>query len=403
MNSNSGPPIVEPQALARFAIAWQGVSLSPPRGQHALHDAVGRLAGAPIPASILERDVLAARVEGAPAGLDRLLLDGSLVWIGMGGSGVGDGKLALFARDSVGVLWGGPEPPPDSPQHLAILEHLEGRGASFFRDIYDGVGGGDPETALDALWDLVWAGHVTNDTLEPVRAFVSRRRGRTSGRPSISSRFPAHAGGRWSSTGDLATAAPTDTERRTAWAQLILDRHGVVTRATVLAEAFPGGFSALYPILAHLEETGRIRRGYFVEGLGGSQFALPGAIDRLRQEQKPEIVALAAADPANPYGATLGWPSVEGMRLARDAGAYVLLYGGELIGFLEKGRKSLNLLTPEPSHFIAVGQALATVAARHRRTTVNTVNGVPAQSSPLAPALAEWGFTTAVKGLSYRG
>ncbi len=394
---------VEPQALARFAVAWQGVSLSPPRGQHALHDAVERLAGTPVPASILERDVLAARVEGAPAGLDRLLLDGSLVWIGMGGSGVADGKLALFPRDSLGALWGGPEQAPDSPQHLAIIEQLEARGASFFRDIYDGVGGGDPAIALDALWDLVWAGHVTNDTLEPVRAFVSRRRGRTSGRPSISSRFPAHAGGRWSSTGHLATSAPTDTEHRTAWAQLILDRHGVVTRATVLAEAFPGGFSALYPIYTHLEETGRIRRGYFVEGLGGSQFALPGAIDRLRQEQRPEIVALAAADPANPYGATLGWPSVEGIRLARDAGAYVFLHGGELIAFLEKGRKSLNLLTSEPGHFIAVGQALAAVAARHRRTTVTTVNGSPAQTSPLAPALAEWGFTTAVKGLSYRG
>jgi ATP-dependent Lhr-like helicase len=394
---------VEPAALARFAVAWQGVSVDPPRGDHPLNETLTRLAATPIPASILERDVLAARVEGAPAGVDRLLLDGSLVWIGRGGSGPGDGKLALFPRETLGVLWGGPDQPPELPEHTAILELLESRGASFFRDIYEGVGGGDPELVLDRLWDLVWTGHVTNDTLEPVRAFVRRRRGRSSARPSISSRFPAHAAGRWSSTRHLLAGAPSDTERRTAWAQLILDRHGVVTRTTVLAEGFPGGFSALYPIYKHLEETGRIRRGYFVEGLGGSQFALPGAVDRLRQDVRPELVVLAAADPANPYGATLGWPETEGIRLARDAGAYVLLLGGELIGFLERGRKSLTLLTSEPSHYAEVGQALARVAARHRRTTLSTVNGSPAQSSPLAAALAEWGFATAVRGLTFRG
>ena len=394
---------VEPAALARFAIAWQGVSLDPPRGQHALNEAIGRLAGTPIPASVLERDVLAARVEGAPAGLDRLLLDGSLVWIGMGGSGPGDGKLALFPRDSLDVLWAGARELPDLPEHTRILELLEGRGASFFRDIYDGIGGGDPEIALDRLWDLVWAGQVTNDTLEPVRAFVSRRRGRASGRPSISSRFPAHAGGRWSATRHLLARAASETERGAAWAQLILDRHGVVTRTTVLAEGFPGGFSAIYPIYSHLEETGRIRRGYFVEGLGGSQFALPGAVDRLRQDLRPELIVLAATDPANPYGATLGWPDAEGSRLARDAGAYVLLHGGELIGFLERGRKGFTLLTSEPSQFVGVGQALATIAARHRRTTLSTVNGSPALASALAPVLAEWGFATAVKGLTYRG
>ena len=394
---------VDAAALARFAVAWQGVSLHPPRGQHALNDAIARLAAHPIPASVLERDVLAARVEGAPAGLDRLLLDGSLVWVGMGGSGVGDGKLALFPRDNLETLWSGPTELPELPEHTRILSLLEDRGASFFRDIYDGIGGGDPELALDRLWDLVWAGQVTNDTMEPVRAFVSRRRGKSSGRPSISSRFPAHAGGRWSATRHLTARAVTDTERSTAWAQLILDRHGVVTRTTVLAEGFPGGFSAIYPIYNHLEETGRIRRGYFVEGLGGSQFALPGAVDRLRQDLKPELTVLAATDPANPYGATLAWPDAGGTRLARDAGAYVLIQGGELIGFLERGRKSLTLLTSEPSQIMGIGQALAAVAARHRRTTLSTVNGSPAQASPLAPVLAEWGFATAVKGLTYRG
>jgi ATP-dependent Lhr-like helicase len=300
-------------------------------------------------------------------------------------------------------LWAGPAELPDLPEHAAILELLEGRGASFFRDIYEGIGGGDPAIALDRLWDLVWAGQVTNDTLEPVRAFVSRRRGRSSGRPSISSRFPAHAGGRWSATRPLLAGTGSEAERSTAWAQLILDRHGVVTRTTVLAEGVPGGFSGIYPIYNHLEETGRIRRGYFVEGLGGSQFALPGAVDRLRQDLGADLTVLAATDPANPYGATLGWPDAGGARLARDAGAYVLLYGGALIGFLERGRKSLALLTSEPSQFVAVGHALAVVAARHRRTTLTTVNGGPAQSSLIAPVLAEWGFATAVKGLTYRG
>jgi ATP-dependent Lhr-like helicase len=335
--------------------------------------------------------------------LDRLLLDGSLVWIGMGGSGIGDGKVALFPRDTLDHLWAGPAELPDLPEHSRILELLESRGASFFRDIYEGIGGGDPDMALGRLWDLVWAGQVTNDTLEPVRAFVSRRRGRSSGRPSISSRFPAHAGGRWSATGHLLSGTRSEAERSTAWAQLILDRHGVVTRTTVLAEGFPGGFSGIYPIYNHLEETGRIRRGYFVEGLGGSQFALPGAVDRLRQDLGADLTVLAATDPANPYGATLGWPDAGGARLARDAGAYVLLYGGALIGFLERGRKSLTLITSEPSQFVAVGHALALVAARHRRTTLTTVNGGPAQSSPIAPVLAEWGFATAVKGLAYRG
>jgi ATP-dependent Lhr-like helicase len=394
---------VDPQAFARFAVAWQGVRLDPPRGRNALHEAVARLAGAAIPASVLERDVLSARVADPAPGLDRLLLDGSLVWIGLGASGANDGKIGLFPRDSLDELWRGPEPHPDTRDHLAILEALDNRGASFFRDIYEATGGGDPEETLDRLWDLVWSGHVTNDTLEPVRAFIAARRGRSSGRPSISSRFPAHAGGRWSLTTQLTHEAPGDTERAAAWANLLLDRHGLVTRTTVLAEAYPGGFSALYPVYAHLEETGRIRRGYFVEGLGGSQFALPGAVDRLRREVESELTTMAATDPANPYGATLPWPDSGSTRLARDAGAYVLLYGGRLVGFVERGRRSLSLLVSEPEIYGAIGRGLAEIAARHRRTTLTTVNGDPAGASPIAPVLGEWGFATAVRGLTYRG
>jgi ATP-dependent helicase Lhr and Lhr-like helicase len=394
---------VDHEAFARFGVAWQGVRPDPPRGMNALHEAVARLAGAPIPASVLERDVLGSRVVDPGPGLDRLLLDGSLVWIGLGASGSSDGKIGLFPRDSLDELWRGPEPHPDTAEHTAILEALEDRGASFFRDIYEATGGGDPETALDRLWDLVWSGHVTNDTLEPVRAFVGARKTRSSGRPSISSRFPAHAGGRWSLTSHLSQAGPSDTARAAAWANLLLDRHGLVTRATVLAEGYPGGFSALYPVFSHLEETGRIRRGYFVEGLGGSQFALPGAVDRLRREADPELITLAATDPANPYGAALPWPESGNTRLARDAGAYVLLYGGRLVGFVERGRRSLSLLVTEPELYGAIGRGLSEIAARHRRTTLATVNGDPAGASSIAPVLSEWGFATAVRGLTYRG
>ena len=395
-------PVPAP-SLAAFTVAWQGVRDEPPRGDTALAEAIGRLTGAVIPASVLERDVLASRVADPAAHLDRLLLDGDLVWVGHDSLGPGDGKLALYPRSTLRLLWRGPDEMPDSSEAATIVEFLASRGASFFRDIYLGSGGGDPVALLDQLWDLVWTGHVTNDTLAPVRALIQQRSSRRSGRPGISSQFPPHAGGRWSLTEHLVTGEVSDTERHAAWAHLLLDRYGVLTRTAIMSEGYPGGFSALYPLLSHLEETGRVRRGYFVEGLGGSQFALPGAVDRLRAEPKGELVVLAATDPANPYGAALPWPEVEGARLARDAGAYVFLWAGELIGYLDRGRRHLTVLLEDSSTYGNVGRALSEIAARHRRTTVNTVNGTPAPRSPLAPALAEWGFATAPKGLTYRG
>jgi len=402
---------VEPEALASFASGWQGVSTDPPRGKDALYDSVRRLAGASVPASIIERDVLASRVREPGSGVDRMMLDGDLVWVGRGALGTRDGRVSLYPRDSLSTLWTGPDQEVElSAEAESILELLGDRGASFFRDIYTGAGGGDPDLLLDALWDLVWAGYLTNDTMEPVRGFVGRRRSSSSGRRTASSgrrpassRLPAHAAGRWSLVEQLLDNSPTDTERHAAWAELLLDRHGVVTRSTVLAEGYPGGFSALYPVLSHMEEIGRIRRGYFIEGLGGSQFALPGAVDRLRTETQPEMLLLAAADPANPYGASLPWPSLDDTRLARSAGAYVLIHGGRLAGYLDKGRKGLTLLDPDPATFGAVSQAMADVAARYRRLTLTTVNGDPANASPLSAALSEWGFATAPRGLTYRG
>jgi ATP-dependent Lhr-like helicase len=394
---------VPPAFLAAFSVAWQGVRDDPPRGDTALSDAIARLTGAVIPASVLERDVLASRVVDPATRLDRLLLDGDLVWVGHDSLGPADGKLAFYPRSTLRLLWRGPGEMPDTPETASITKFLASRGASFFRDIYLGSGGGDPGSLLEHLWDLVWSGHVTNDTLAPVRALIQQRSSKRSGRPGVSSQFPPQAGGRWSLTQHLVTGEVSETERHAAWAHLLLDRHGVVTRTAILSEGYPGGFSALYPVFSHLEETGRVRRGYFVEGLGGSQFALPGAVDRLRADPPSELIVLAATDPANPYGAALPWPEVEATRLARDAGAYVFLWAGELIGYLDRGRRHLTVLVEDSSTYGNVGRALSEIAARHRRTTVNTVNGTPAPRSPLAPALAEWGFATAPKGLTYRG
>ena len=394
---------VGPTSLAGFTVGWQGIREEPGRGHHVLTDALGRLSGSVLPASVLERDILAARVEDPGPMLDTLLLEGDLVWVGHDSLGPSDGKLALYPRSSIGVLWRGPGEMPDTAEAAAVVDLLDRHGASFFRDVYNGAGGGDPDLLLEHLWDLVWSGWVTNDTLAPVRALSQRRSTRSSGRRALASQFPAHAGGRWSLTTHMIRAEVTETERHAAWAQLLLDRYGVVTRGAVRGEGYPGGFSALYPVYSHLEETGRVRRGYFVEGLGGSQFALPGAVDRLRSESVQELTVLAATDPANAYGAALAWPDVEGARLARDAGAYVFLRSGDLIGYLDKGRHNLTVLAEDTSTFEGLGRALSVIASRHRRTTVNKVNGRPAPKSPLAPALVEWGFATAPKGLTYRG
>jgi ATP-dependent Lhr-like helicase len=395
---------VEATALARFEVSWQGVRTDPPRGRNALSDAIRQLTGTAIPASALERDVLAARVADPGTGIDDLMLTGDLVWVGTGSLGQKDGRVSLYPRESLATLWAGPDADavPD-PIGEAILDALESGGASFFHDIYDAAGGGDPEAVLESLWDLVWSGHITNDTFAPVRAYLSRRKGSSGGRRPLSSRFPAHAQGRWSLTRSLVRSPTTDTERHAAWAELLLDRHGVVTRRTVLAEGYPGGFSTLYPVFAHLEEAGRIRRGYFVEGLGGSQFALPGAVDRLRGESSSGLAVLAATDPANPYGGVLPWPEVEETRLARDAGAYVLLMDGGLVGYLDKGRRGLTLFDVTPERFGEISRSLADVANRHRRLTLVTVNGEPASASRLAAPLSEWGFATAPRGLTYRG
>ncbi|HVR33798.1 MAG TPA: DEAD/DEAH box helicase [Acidimicrobiia bacterium] len=395
---------VAAEALGRFLPQWHAAT-APAHGSTPLMDAVRRVEGAVMPASILERDVLGSRVFDAPSGLDRLLVDGELVWVGRAPLGAKDGKVALYRRDQLGRLWVPPAvDAPALPLHNAIRDHLDRRGASFFNAIYNACGGGDVDETLSALWDLVWAGEVSNDSLEPLRAFLSRRRNQPRGRPNLRSTFPHRSSGRWSLVSHViedSGRVPSDTERATAWAHVMVERHGIVTRSGVLSEALPGGFAALYPVMQRMEETGRIRRGYFVEGLGGAQFAAPGAVDRLRSGSETEVVVLAAADPANPYGAALAWPDVPDGRIGRFAGAYVVLLDGRLVAFVDGA--NLRILDDDPDLRHPIGAALATAASRHRTFRVDRIDGSAIHGSPWAPVLSEMGFSTTSRGLAYRG
>jgi ATP-dependent Lhr-like helicase len=389
---------VEPAALGRLLPRWQEAGPGLRRGRSALEAAIQRLQGVEIAASVLSRDVLPSRILDHQPLLDQLTLTGEVVWAGRGALGNRDGKVALYFRDQLDLLWQPPDQePPQGRIQEALRNHLEQRGASFFRDLYQAAGGGNPEEVMSGLWDLVWAGEVTNDTLAPVRALLAGRGRKPRGgrnQPTI----PLEAEGRWSL---LSISPAPPTAQAAAWAEVLLERHGIVTRTNVTSEGFSGGFARLYPVMVRLEEIGRIRRGYFVEGLGGAQFALPGAVDRLRSEAESGVVALAAADPANPYGAILAWPKVEGVILTRSPGSYVLLEEGRLQAYLERGRR-LALLDPRPELFPAVAAELAGIGHRHRRFTIETIAGEPAHASRLAPALGEWGFVPALRGLTLR-
>jgi ATP-dependent helicase Lhr and Lhr-like helicase len=393
---------VSPEVLARFLPAWHGVG-SEARGLDRMLECVQTLQGLALPASVIERDVLSVRVAGhGPGLLDELVAMGEVVWIGRGALGAGDGRVALYLRADAPRLAPEPAEPLAGDLHEKLRAHLERRGASFFRDLYLGAGGGDQEAVLDALWDMVWAGEVTNDTFGPLRAPVGSAKRATPGRRAPLLRLgQPRAAGRWSLVRDLLTPAASPTERLHAEAMTLLQRHGVLTREAVVGEGWPGGFAGLYPVLRAMEEAGKARRGYFVDGLGGSQFALPGAVDRLRaaRDAAPSVVALAATDPANPYGAALPWPpgDAEAGRMARAAGAFVVLDGGELRLYLERGGRSL--LTRGAADVGHV-RALAAAAVRTGRVEVQRVDGTPVRQSPLAPALLEAGFGQSPRGLA---
>ena len=388
---------VEPDALGRFLPAWQQVGATRAGADH-LGQVIRQLRGAAIPASILESDVLADR--SAATGIDALLATGELVWLGREPLGTKDGRLSLYPRDQVALLLGpNTGDPPDGPIHETIRARLAQHGASFFADLYQAAGGGNPDDVLEALWDLVWAGEVTNDTFAPVRAFVSGRSARRrERRPHLSSGSPPAGKGRWYATNELLTTAPADEDRGAALAEMLLDRHGVVTRDAVLAEGIPGGFSGLYPVFTAMEDAGRVRRGYFIEGLGGAQFGQMAAADRLRTERGAGLIVLAAADPANPYGAAVAWPEHDVARPARRAGAHVVLNDGALVAFVERGGRSALSFTGDPDVFAA---AVAVVAPRHRRMTLERVDGDTVAGSRWSDVLVTAGFVPGYKGLTF--
>jgi ATP-dependent Lhr-like helicase len=437
---------VGPPALARFLPAWQGVTARG-RGIDGLVDVVAQLQGAAIPASTLETSVLPARVQGyRPADLDALLAAGEVVWMGAGPIGPSDGRVVLCFRDQAPVLLPGvgtAAEPPTGPVHDAIRARLAERGASFYPDLVEAAGTADEAVVVPALWDLVWAGEVTNDTLAPLRAAIAGgarpaakgvpalARGKRP-RPGRLSRLgPPSAAGRWSLVAPLVEPAETPTAVAHGRALQLLDRYGVLTREAVLAEGVPGGFAGVYGVLRALEESGRVRRGYFVAGLGAAQFALPGAVDRLRGFREPapggtepheastgagatgagggpvEVTVLAATDPAQAYGAALPWPDPAepgSGRPARAAGAYVVLVGGEPAAYLERGGRSLVTFPAAEGHPAWVDGLVAVVKDGFaRKLELVRIDGGTARESAWAGPLRAAGFADSYRGLVLRG
>lgn len=432
---------VETDAYTRFLLDWHGIVTGDGPATPSsllLEDAIRRLGGASLPASDLEADILPARVPKYDSrDVDLAIASGAVLWVGAGSLPPRDGRIRLLPAEEAGLLLSTDErdrPVADAPGSDPfvqghIREHLRQRGATFFSQIVAGVGGFPPDV-LAALWDLVWAGEVTNDTLQPLREYLNeqrdrkvretvRRHARYAGwaRPGLrsaadagASRTPPEACGRWSLVTDAAPLSSTPTERAAMLCEQMLARYGVLTREVILAEGADG--SALYPVLRALEDAGRVRRGYFVAGLAATQYALPEGVDKLRAARSAEpgqTVVLAAADPANPYGAALRWPEREdGRRPARVAGASVVLLDGRLAAWLSRGDSTL-LLFSDPDRgpagtARAVADALAASVAQRRRTglLVKEIDGIAATESPIADAFAQAGFRPSGMGLLVR-
>ncbi len=434
---------VDPRALATFLPSWQGVDRHPAAGAGVdrLREALVPLQGLALPAQVWERDVLPRRVGAySPAWLDQLTASGEVVWAGAGAIGRSSGRVALYFRDDAAAIGPprtkGPSPePPREPVHEALRARLRG-APCFFTDLLAEMSEFAPDQLHDALWDLAWAGEATNDAFAPLRAprltlaRAQRERDRRThpGRRFGGRRAGAQATvqGRWSLTeGLFAPGRETDAasvrdaahdprQRRRVLAELLLERYGILTREQVLAESVSGGFSALYDALIDLETLGVCRRGYFVEGLGGAQFALPGAVERLRAQRDPgapydpaqtPATVLAASDPAQPYGAALKWPvatterqdaGAGARRPQRVAGAYVVLAGAEPVLYVERGGRGLTTLvaSDDPRIAAALDALAAFVTAGHARLklSIERVDGEPVVGSPLEALLVGAGF-----------
>jgi ATP-dependent Lhr-like helicase len=453
---------VDAAAYGRFLPAWQNVRTpGAGRGQPALRGldgvvtAIDQLSGVPVPASAWEPLVLASRVSNyQPAMLDELMAAGEVLWSGAGSLPGNDGWISLHLADSAELTLNPAIDFEPGDAQRRLLEYLQANGGGyFFRQLTEVAGGMDAvlsdQEVVSALWDLAWAGRVTGDTFAPVRTLIAgghtahrqvaraprtraprlSRLGRSHGTgllgsPGLtggrygsvtgSSPTPPLAAGRWSA---LPSPELDATIHARATAELLLDRYGVVTRGSVMAENILGGFGLMYKVLARLEEAGRCRRGYFIEHLGAAQFAVPATVDRLRsysedtQLAKPEPVALAlaATDPANPYGAALPWPalSVEagsGHRPGRKAGALVVMVDGALVLYVERGGKTLLVFTQEEPVLAAAGAALVDVVKRGAvdKLVMEKVNGHGILDTPVAAALTHAGAYSTPKGLRIR-
>jgi ATP-dependent helicase Lhr and Lhr-like helicase len=409
---------VEPAArdrFARFLPSWQNVDAhrAAGAGPDRLRDALVPLQGVALTPKVWEEDVLPRRLGAySQSWLDELCTSGEVVWIGAGARGRGDGRLALYFREDVRLA--GPPPAnakletPEGAAQEAIGERLVA-GPSFWLDLLADLDF-PAEELHSALWDLAWSGAVTNDAFAPLRAPRLRsvpaheRRGRRFARRR--SGAGAAVQGRWSLTAPLFADAPASGPKLRAQAELMLERYGIVTRETVLAEGVPGGFSTLYAELGNLELLGTARRGYFVEGLGGAQFALPGAVERLRSlpETEGEHQVLAATDPANPYGAAMPWPKPpSGRRPGRAPGAHVLLRDGEPLVYVERGGRSiLRLVELDEAGLASAAQALADAVAAGRlpKLGVEKVDGEPVIGSGHEDALLSAGFSRGPRKLT---
>jgi len=416
------------RALARFYPSWQGIDRHPPTGAGVdrLREVLIPLQGLPLAPEVWERDVLPRRAGAySPTWLDQLCAAGEVVWVGAGALGRRSGRVALYFREDAPLLGPPPGPragaatPPAEGVHERLRERLRS-GAWFFTDLLVGLEGVSAEEIQNALWDLVWAGEVTNDAFAPLRSprlaaqWSQRARTERAARRRFGARRSAaqpQVQGRWSLTGPLFAAGDGDpAARRRAQAELLLERYGIVTREQVLAEGIPGGFSSLYDSLVALETIGAVRRGYFIEGLGGAQFALPGAVERLRAQRDDDAVpaaraavVLAATDPAQPYGAVLKWPEREGRNPARTAGAHVVLVGAEPVLYVERGGKGLQVLvSPDDERLVPAFAALVDVVQRGRikRLGIERVDGEPVVGSGYEERLLGLGFRSGPRKLT---
>jgi len=406
----------DPEVLGRFLPAWQRIDH--PRGvggPEGVREAIRTLQGVALPAAQWETEVFPRRLGGySPAWIDELAASGEIVWIGAGGA-----RVAIYLRDELALL--GPEHPVGPAPEDAVAEVVRtalGRGALFWDDLLQVTEAG-PDSLAAALWSLAWAGEVSNDLWAPLRAprrlAVAVSPPRTSRRAALArgGRNGARGvrAGRWSRTDALIFGArPAGPERRRAVAELLLERHGLVTRGAIRAEALEGGFAGIYPEFVQLEVLGACRRGYFVEGLGGAQFALAGAVERARDLRETpargHVLVLGAADPAQPYGAALTWPETAGRRSpARIFGAHVVLIDGHAVLYVERGGHGLVTLgAPAPEQ---VTRALAGLgdwvqADRSRRLVVSRMDGIPIEASDWHEALVAAGFRQDLKGLLLR-